>query len=240
MTEPLTISLVIPAYNEEAYIGACLDAVARNVQPHVLEVIVVDNNSTDRTAEVIAEYPGVVRVFESEKGITKARQCGFAHARGDILAFVDADTLPPEGWVDQIKKSFAEEPGLACLSGPYLYYDLSRFRRMVVSAWFVAAKPVYHLLGYLLLGGNFAIRRDVLEAMGGFDASIEFYGEDADIARRAKPFGRVLFDRHFVMPTSGRRLQHEGQVKTAAKYLLNFAAIAWRGRPVTQAYSDIR
>jgi glycosyltransferase involved in cell wall biosynthesis len=240
MTHDTSISLIIPAYNEEKYIGACLDAVIRNIGQRACEIIVVDNGSTDGTAEIVARYPQVVRVLEPAKGITRARQAGYRHASGEILAFIDADTLPPAGWIEQIEQQFGKDADLACLSGPYHYFDLPRWRRGVAAAWFIAARPVYHAVGYMMVGGNFAIRRQVLDAMGGFDATIEFYGEDVDVARRAHRFGRVLFRRQFVMPTSARRLQQQGHVKTASLYLLNFASVAWRGRPATTGYSDIR
>jgi glycosyltransferase involved in cell wall biosynthesis len=240
MTDAKAVSLIIPAYNEEKYIGACLDAVRRNIGERACEIIVVDNGSTDATAEIVAAYSEVKRVFEPAKGITRAREAGYRHARGEILAFIDADTLPPPGWFDQIEQLFAKHADLACLSGPYDYCDLPWLRRRIAAGWFVAARLVYHALGYMVVGGNFAIRRTALDAMGGFDASIEFYGDDADIARRARRFGRVLFRRQFVMPTSARRLQQQGHARTAGIYLMNFASIAWRGRPATNLYRDIR
>ena len=100
MSDRPTISLIIPAYNEEAYLGACLDAVMANIADRALEIIVVDNNSTDGTKAVVERYPAVTYAFEPEKGITRARQRGFLTARGDILAYVDADTHPPAGWIE--------------------------------------------------------------------------------------------------------------------------------------------
>src|ERR1700760_2088294 len=82
-----TISLIIPAYNEEDYLPACLDAVMENVAGKVMEIIVVDNNSTDGTKAVVERYPAVTYVFEPEKGITRARQRGFLASSGDILAY---------------------------------------------------------------------------------------------------------------------------------------------------------
>ena len=237
---PRTISLVIPAYNEEAYLPACLDAVMRNVADKALEIIVVDNNSSDGTKQVVERYPTVKYVFEPVKGITRARQRGLLSATGDIVAYVDADTLPPPGWIEQIERNFAEDSNLACLSGPYSFYDLSGLRNRVSTAWFVAARSIYGITGYLMVGGNFAIPRHVLEKMGGFDSSIEFYGEDVDIAKRAKQQGKVLFSPRFVMPTSGRRMQKQGFAKIAGIYLANYASIMLRGKPATKGYEDIR
>ena len=235
-----TISLIIPAFNEEAYLGACLDAVMGNIAGKALEVIVVDNNSTDGTRAVAERYPWVTYVFEPEKGITRARQRGFLTAKGDILAYVDADTHPPAGWIEQIWDQFGRNEGLATLSGPYSFYDLAGLRNRLASGWFVAARPLYGIIGYMLVGGNFAIRRTVLEKMGGFDPRIEFYGEDADIAKRAKQHGKVLFHPRFVMPTSGRRLQKQGFVRMAGLYFVNFFSIVFRGKPATRGYTDIR
>ncbi|MEG3124647.1 glycosyltransferase family 2 protein [Sphingomonas sp. GB1N7] len=242
MAEPSRpkISLVIPAYNEEAYLPACLDAVMQNVANDVAEIIVVDNNSTDGTRQVIERYPAVQYRFEPHKGITRARQCGFLATTGDIIAYVDADTLPPPGWVDQIQAEFAANPDLACLSGPYSFYDLSGIRDRISTGWFVTARPLYNVTGYMMVGGNFAIRRDVLEKMGGFDDTIEFYGEDADIAKRAKAHGKVLFSPKFIMPTSGRRLKKQGLLKMAGLYFINYVWIALRGKPATKGYQDVR
>ena len=235
-----TISLIIPAYNEEDYLPACLDAVMANVAGKAFEIVVVDNNSTDGTKAVVERYPAVTYVFEAEKGITRARQRGFTASKGDILAYVDADTHPPAGWIEQIWEQFGKDPKLACLSGPYSFYDLSGFRNKVSSGWFVAARPLYAITGYLMVGGNFAIRRDALTRMGGFDETIEFYGEDVDIGKRAKQQGKVLFSPSFVMPTSGRRMQKQGFLKIAGIYFLNYFSIVFRGKPATTEYEDVR
>ncbi|MEG3085879.1 glycosyltransferase family 2 protein [Sphingomonas sp. PB4P5] len=241
MTKPRpTISLIIPAYNEEAYLPACLDAVLQHVAGKAMEIIVVDNNSTDGTRQVIERYAGVKYVFEPHKGITRARQCGFANASGDIVAYIDADTRPPAGWIEQIWREFAADDRLVCLSGPYSFYDLGGIRDKISAGWFVVARPLYRITGYMLVGGNFAIYRHVLEQMGGFDASIEFYGEDADIARRASKEGKVLFSPSFVMPTSGRRLEKQGLLKMAGLYLVNYLSIALRGKPAHSNYQDVR
>lgn len=235
-----TISLIIPAYNEEAYLPACLDAVMQHVAGKAIEIIVVDNNSTDGTRQVIERYRQVKYVFEPRKGITRARQCGFAHASGDILAYIDADTRPRAGWIEQIWREFGADNTLVCLSGPYSFYDLGGISDKISAVWFVVARPLYRITGYMIVGGNFAIYRNVLERMGGFDASIEFYGEDADVARRANKQGKVLFSPTFVMPTSGRRLKEQGLLKMAGLYLVNYLSIVFRGKPANSGYRDIR
>jgi glycosyltransferase involved in cell wall biosynthesis len=236
----LSISLIIPAYNEESYLGACLDAVHKNGKGKFSEIVVVDNNSTDKTSEIAQRFPGVRVVTEKKKGLVHARQCGFENSRGSILAYIDADTLMPKGWVEQIEEHFSADPELACLSGPYQYYDIPARHQFVVSFWYWMARPTYYVLGYMATGGNIALRRDVVEKMNGFDTSIAFYGEDTDIAKRAHTFGKVIFTPKFTMPTSARRFKKEGLIRIGAKYLVNFLSTAIVGKPLNQKYTDVR
>ncbi len=239
-TSDLKVSLVIPAYNEEKYIKDCLDYAIKNSQNRFFEIIVVDNASKDHTKEIAESVPGVRVVYESQKGLTKARQRGFLEAKGDILAYIDADTQMRTGWYDKIIKEFKKDPTTTVVSGPYTYYDMSWFKNFLVRLWYIGVVFTYWVTGYVVTGGNFAIKRDVLEKMGGFDTSIVFYGEDTDIARRAYKFGRVAFKTGFVMPTSGRRLRGQGILNTGYQYGLNFFSEVFRHKPATTNYTDIR
>ena len=241
----MRMSVIVPAYNEQDYLAACLESVlaelARNPERGPFEVIVVDNASTDRTAEVAARFPGVRVVLEPRKGLTRARQCGLDQARGTILAYVDADTRMPPGWVGKVLDALDDNGGNVCVSGPYVYYDMSATKSALVRLyWRLLARPMYRLTRYMVVGGNFAARADALARIGGFDMTIPFYGEDTDIARRISRIGRVVFDMKLVMPTSGRRLSAEGFVRTAMQYATNFAAIAILRKPLTMRYRDIR
>jgi len=235
------ITLAIPAYNEEKCIGDCLTHAIKSARGGFFEVIVIDNASTDKTAEVASSFPNVRVVREEKKGLTRARQRAFEEARGEILAFVDSDTQMPEGWCDTIRNEFIKDSKLAALSGPYIYHDIPKFQQFLVKLyWYFLGLPVYFILGYMVVGGNFAIRKNVLEKMNGFDTSIEFYGEDTNIARRAHSFGKVKFNIKFVMYTSGRRLSEQGLMKTSLLYMSNYISEAFFHKPTTQQYIDIR
>ena len=125
-----TVSIVIPAHNEERSIAACLRACTAKLPPEVLEVLVIDNASTDATAAVARRFPRVRVVREPRKGLTRARQRALREAKGELLAFFDADTLPPEGWIDRVREEFADS-SVVCLSGPIDYHDLPPVPRMV-------------------------------------------------------------------------------------------------------------
>jgi glycosyltransferase involved in cell wall biosynthesis len=237
----LKISLIIPAHNEEKEIGECLKSVIKNAEGLFSEIIVVDNVSTDRTAQLASGFPGVKVVREEAKGITRARQRGFMESKGDVLAFIDADNRMPEGWSEQISQSFQNDPNLGSLSGPYLYYDLPEWQQFLVKLyWYFLAQLAHLITGSVIVGGNVAMRRSVLEKMNGFDTSINFYGEDTDSGRRAKKFGKVKFSLEFKMYSSGRRLSQQGLFKTAYIYIINFLSEVLFKKPAHQSYVDIR
>lgn len=239
---PLTISVVIPAYNEEQYIGACLRQIIQSKPFNVKEIIVVNNASTDKTAEVAGNFPQVRVVFESQKGLTKARQRGLNEASGDLLAFVDADSLVPQNWFETVNREFAADSGLVCLCGPYVYYDTPKWQQWAVKWLYynMLARVIYFFTKYMGTGGNMVARRDALLKIGGFDTSIKFYGEDTDTARRLHEVGKVKFSWNFLMPTSGRRFAKEGTFKTGVTYVANYTGVMLTKKPVTKDYEDIR
>ncbi len=239
----MKLSFIIAAHNEEGYLGDCLASVleAARKSRWETEIIVVDNASSDRTAEVAGIYPRVRVVREKHKGLTWARQAGLRAAKGDLLAYLDADVRLPQSWLRIVEEEFERNPKLVCLSGPYRYYDLSGFKKILAEGgWWLTAPLTYKLVGYMVLGGNFVAKREALLKMGGFDTSISFYGEDTNIAWRLHKFGRVKFRMDFFVWSSGRRLTGEGLLKSYWVYGLNFIWGVLFHRPFTGHYKDIR
>jgi glycosyltransferase involved in cell wall biosynthesis len=244
----MQLSFVVPAYNEEDYLPACLKSILAQTEElgDAVEIIVVNNASTDRTRDVALEFPGVRVVDETRKGLTFARQAGFAASTGELIANVDSDSRLTPGWVEKVLKDFAADPRLVSLSGPFIYYDLSPKQRASVQVFYIIAFSVYALNRYVLRagsmvqGGNFVLRRDALEKIGGFDTTIAFYGEDTDIARRMNQVGRVKYTSSLKMYSSARRLKHEGMLRIAGRYALNYFWTTFRKKPFTAEYSDIR
>ena len=121
-----TISLIICAYNEEKYIGECLDYAIKNSKGKLFEIIVIDNVSTDNTKAEALKRSNVKVVREEKKGLVRARERGFMEAKGDILAYIDADTRMPEGWIDRLISEFEKNDNHVCISGPYVYHDIPK------------------------------------------------------------------------------------------------------------------
>ena len=242
------LSFVVPAYNEEACLGDCLGAILSQTAALAtpVEIIVVNNASTDRTRAVALGYPGVTVVDEPRKGLTFARQAGFAASTGELIANVDADSRLTPGWVEQVLRTFAAEPDLVALSGPLVYYDLAPRQRRQVHVFYALAFLTYALnrwvlrVGSMLQGGNFVVSRRALEQIGGFNTAISFYGEDTDLARRLHRVGPTRFTLALKMFSSARRLKHEGLFTMAWKYSLNYFWTTFFKRPFTGDYIDIR
>jgi glycosyltransferase involved in cell wall biosynthesis len=260
----MRLSFVVPAYNEEAYLPACLESILKQIDPRTThlpagtcEIIVVNNASTDRTREVALRYPGVLVVDEPRKGLTFARQAGFAASTGALIANVDADSRLTPGWVSNVLTTFAEAEAahaakpestriLAAFSGPLVYYDLTPRQRRLVHIFYMTAWTTYAINRYILRvgsmvqGGNFVVSRASLEAIGGFNTAISFYGEDTDIARRLNAVGEVRFTFDLKMSSSARRLKSEGMLTMAARYSINYLWTTFFKRPYTDTYIDIR
>lgn len=236
----MKVSLVVPAHNEEKYIGVCLESITKNGE-ELHEIIVVNNLSTDRTAEIASGFSGVKVVEEPKKGVTRARQRGVQESSGDIIAFIDADTRMPENWVKEVIASFQKNEKLVCLSGPYVFYDVSSLTRVSVWLyWNVFARIAYLFTGYMAVGGNLIVQRKALEKIGGFDMNISFYGDDTDIAKRLYKVGKVKFNQKLIMYTSARRLKGEGFILTTYRYIINFLSEVFMGKPINNYYKDIR
>ncbi|HUC31466.1 MAG TPA: glycosyltransferase family 2 protein [Candidatus Paceibacterota bacterium] len=244
----IKLSFVIPAYNEEVYVGKCLDSITRESRgkERDVEIILVNNASTDGTRAIAEKYPNVRIVDEQKKGIVFARQAGFAASHGELIANVDADTMLTPGWIDTALSEFRSNPDLVALSGPFIYYDLSKMAQLLVKFFYFATYLAYLLnrfifrAGSVVQGGNFIVRRSALQKIGGFDTNIVFYGEDTDIARRMRKVGDVKFTFALPIYSSGRRLAKEGIFTTGMSYVLNYFWITFFKKPFTMTSTAVR
>lgn len=231
MPNTLTVSVLIPALNESGNLPIIIKALKKqSVKP--LQIIVIDNNSTDDTFEV-AKSLGVTILLEKNRGTNNALETGRAIATGDLIARVDADCIPNPDWIQKIIDRFADVK-IVGLTGPYDYYDAKKsFRTLSMLFQRYVYSTFHHLLdnvnmGAILIGGNSIARRTALDQVGGFDRKIIFYGDDTDLAKKLSKVGNVYFDKDLVMPSSARRFQNEGLLKILWKYMQGFLKMTFR------------
>lgn len=244
----MKLSIIIPAYNEEKLIGRCLASILAADIPVEHEVIVVNNASTDRTKEIAQSFRGVKVVDESAKGLTKARQAGFKASSGEILVYFDADTIIPKDWFKNTLAIYDQNPQIVGVSGPYHYENLNLIERFLewlyYAVCFHGVNLIYKLIpnhgGIFLLGGNFSVRRWVIEKIEGFDTNISFYGEDTNLTRRVAKYGKIKFINRLKVISSPRRLRQQGVIKTLILYISNFLSEFIFKRPISKDYRDIR
>jgi glycosyltransferase involved in cell wall biosynthesis len=118
-TRPL-VSVIVPVFNDAAGLSRCLDALMdQDGDPASCEILVVDNGSEPSRGipAIVARHAGVRYIHESRPGSYAARNAGLRHARGDIIAFTDADCLPASDWVERGRRRMVQAPALGLLAG---------------------------------------------------------------------------------------------------------------------------
>ncbi|HET8708738.1 MAG TPA: glycosyltransferase, partial [Candidatus Saccharimonadales bacterium] len=186
-------SIVIPVYNEADQLAACLEAIAaQTVQP--LEVIIVDNNSSDDTVAVARLFPFVRILHEPRQGVVYARNCGFDAARGDIIGRIDADSRLSPDWVANVVTLF-QGGALSCASGVVRYHDMS-FQRLfnkvdlTLRSWL--ASQLENEVA--MQGANMALTRAAWQQVRCDVCAVSGMHEDFDLGIHiAKAGGRLAF-----------------------------------------------
>ena len=245
-TRDVTLAVIVCAYNEARCLPACLySLLAQTRSPD--EIIVVNNASTDETAAIARAVPGVRVVDEPVKGLVVAREAARVAATADILAYVDADCRVPLQWLEFVERRFRSRAAVVAVTGPYRFYDWDFTGRALLRAYNCMVAPPTHLLihyglglGAVLYGGNFAVRREALDRIGGFDRSVEFHGEDTNLGRRLTPLGSVELARECWVWTSARRYSAMGKRKVFGLYVRNFWSEILRHRPADSEHTDVR
>jgi len=182
----MRLSVVIPAHNEEHTIPRQLEALLNQTWEHEWEVVVVDNDSTDRTAEVVTrmgmQHPRLRLISESQRGLCHARNAGIGAAKASAIAICDADDIVGTGWVAAMGDMLAKHE---IVTGPH---ELNRLN----AGWLAASRgrpdamaaPSFHKIFAYPNGNNFGLHRSVVDRLGGFDQ--RYIGaEDVEFGLRA-------------------------------------------------------
>lgn len=205
--ESMKISVVIPAYNEEKYLEACLDSLQKQVvKPD--EIIVVDNNSTDTTAAIAKSF-GVRLIKEKKQGMIFARNKGFNSAKYDIIARTDADARVPKDWIKRIKNAFTQDKKLSAYAGAATFYKIPKVmqpKNWLFGVWFEPFKLVF---GHdCLFGPNMALRKSAWNLVKNkVCLEDKLVHEDMDLSYHIGRIGKIKFDSKLVVKVSPRKFK---------------------------------
>lgn len=248
MSLPPRVTVVIPCRNDAGFLEACLQALAAQTrQPD--RIVVVDNASTDDTAEVAARF-GADVFEEPEIGIWPAAARGYDEAMGsaDIIARLDADSRPHSDWIARIVRAFVADPGLGVLTGGAEFYGSTPLVHYLGEHWYIGGGHYWinKWLGHpLVFGSNFAMRSAVWERVRDrVERSNANIHDDLDLTIHLRPSDGIRYDPTLKMPVSARPLTSQrGLWRRVWRVVPTFAAswpegAAWRRRSESGDVSD--
>ncbi len=203
------VSIVIPAWNEEKYLYRTLSSLTANITSYKVEIVVVNNRSTDRTQDMLDRL-GVKTYFQPQQGTSFARQLGLEKAGGKYHLCADADTLYPPGWIDAMVGPMEKDPSIVCVYGRYSFipsYGEKRwglFLYETASSIVISIRKINHEF-MNVLGFNMAFVTELGRSSGGFKV------------KKARIFDNALGSEHFVEEaedgTMALNLSTKGRIK---------------------------
>jgi glycosyltransferase involved in cell wall biosynthesis len=228
-----SLSVVIPCKDDGHLLEHCLQALeSQTVAP--LEIIVVDNNSEDNTAEIATAH-GARVLHETAPGITAAASTGYDGAHGEVIARCDADSVPPPDWLERIAARFDREPDLALLAGPGVFYGTGPIRSRLAGIAYIQAYFVF--MGAAMgrwppFGSNCAFRRRdwerVRTRVSRLDQDVH---DDVDLGFALDPTQRTAYDRSLKVGISARALAGGPAARLRFKRAFHTLAVHWRQVP---------
>jgi glycosyltransferase involved in cell wall biosynthesis len=197
-------SIVIPCYNEADFISNTLISLKNQETTAKYEVIVVDNNSDDETAEIAKKY-GARVIAEVQPGVCAARQAGTLAAEGEIIISTDADTIFSPTWLKTIDNDFNKNKQLVAVGGPCRYFDGPWWGKVYTHFLFGSSYAYSLIIGhpFYMTATNIAFKKS---AWHGYDLTMMQGGDEVDLLHRLRQRGKVGFNNSNPTYTSGRRL----------------------------------
>lgn len=232
----MKLSVIIPAYNEENLLPETLQAVVAAAADLACEIIVVDNESTDKTAQIAKGFGAKVS-SESERNIAQVRNTGAKNANGDVLIFIDADTIVPPPLFLKIADVMKDEK---CFGGA-VAVEYEEFKRK----WMNLYMPGWKFWGAVFnmkQGAAQFCRKAVFEMLNGYDKSI-YVGEDIEFYWRLTKFagqngGHAFFIKEPKVKTSARRLDRISFWKTFVLMNPIYIILNWRKKSLWKEWYE--
>jgi glycosyltransferase involved in cell wall biosynthesis len=225
----MNVSVVIPVYNEEKYIKGCLDSlVIQEEKPD--EIIVVDNNCTDKTIEIVKKYKNIEILKETAQGMTPARNSGFNQAKYEIIVKCDADSILPSDWIKNIKNDFIQNPDAVAVSMPIKLNDICLIGHSTIPFYIYIFIPMLMTGFYYLIGPGYAIKKTAWNKIRSEicldDKKVH---EDIDISFHLKKYGEIFHDGKNAVTSSARRIINN-PFSFFGEYIYRFFKMYWNHR----------
>ena len=224
------VSVVVCAKNEERFIEPCLQALRwQTVKP---EIIVIDGCSEDKTKEIAKKYSRKV-VSDGGKGIAYARNLGWKIAKGEIVAYCDADARPRLDWVENIIRLIE---GCVGVYGPLFPYDGGLRVRMNLKLWGDIFLNAASKLGYpVICAANVAFKKEIIKK---YPFRFNAPTEDFDVGRRMRKAGKIKCFKELTMPISSRRYEGRFYRTVFRDYIANILRFKLGKEPKNLQYFE--
>jgi glycosyltransferase involved in cell wall biosynthesis len=189
----MKVSVIVPAFNADRTIGKTLGAIINQTGfSPAIEVIVVDDGSTDNTVLELAKFPQVTLLQQKNSGPAAARNTGAKAATGEIFVFTDSDTIPDPHWLQKIVAPF-NDPSIMAATGTYTIANSGKSLAEIIQKEIEKRHSSYG--DFVLFGGtyNLAVRKRLFDQLGGFDETYRHAsGEDNDFCYRLISLGHLI------------------------------------------------
>lgn len=196
MQKKTLLSVVICTYNRDDIIqGAIESLINQKIDPDSVEIIVVDNNSSDNTANVVQKYKNIKYVFESEQGLANARNRGYKEAKGEYVAYIDDDARADSEWLQEIFKILEKKnPVPLAIGGPVHPFYISKKPEWFKDEYEIRSwgdDPRFLKKGEDFSGSNMIFAKKILEESGGFDHNLGVKGNKLSLGEETSFFQKV-------------------------------------------------
>jgi len=225
----MKVSVVILVYNEEKLIKNCLDSLMNQTEKHD-EIIVVDNNCTDKTINIVKKYSVVKIIQEKKQGMTPARNTGFNNTRHEIIIKCDADSILPSDWIKNIKNDFSRNSDIVAISMPIKLNDICLIGHNTIPFYIYVFIPMLMIGFYPLIGPGYAIKKitwnKIKNEICFNDKKVH---EDIDISFHLKKRGKIFHDGKNAVTSSARRIINN-PFSFFGEYIYRFFKMYWSHR----------
>ncbi len=216
------VTIIVPAYQAEETIEKCIESLLlQDYAGHKLEIIVVDNNSSDNTAQLVKKYP-VKYLLEERQGACFARNKGLQNATGELIAFTDSDCFAEKDWISRLVVPFLKDEKIGGVGGHLAPYPTDNIVERYITYREILTQEIMFREKEnsppFFITANVMYRADILREIGGFDNFFSINGEDADLSWRVVEAGYTLI----LEPEAIVLHKHRANVEKLFKQLFSY------------------